>query len=328
MSASNARINTGIESQWDLVLTRVFDAPRELVWKVWTDPAHIAEWWGPKGFTNPRCEWNARPQGSIRIDMRAPDGVIYPMSGVFHELVEPERIVFISSALDGQGNSMFDILNSVLLTDRCGKTQLTLQVRVIKTTAYAPQYLKGMDVGWSQSLDRLGDHLAQTVVAGEIATISGDREIVGTHLFEAPRDLVWMLWTDRYHVAQWWGPKGFRTTIEKMDLRPGGEWRFIMHGPDGRDYRNRVIYREIEKPARLVYENLPDADSEPVRFVTTVTLTEEGEGTRVRVHMIFPTAAERDHNVKTYGAVEGLRQHFGRLADYLARAERPAGGSQ
>jgi uncharacterized protein YndB with AHSA1/START domain len=105
-----------------------------------------------------------------------------------------------------------------------------------------------------------------------------------------------------------------------MDVRPGGEWRFIMHGPDGRDYRNRVIFREVKKPELLVYENCPDQESEPVSFVTTVTLSEEGKKTRVRVQMMFPTAAERDHNVKTYGAVEGLRQHFGRLAEYVEKA--------
>jgi len=90
-----------------------------------------------------------------------------------------------------------------------------------------------------------------------------------------------------------------------------------MHGPDGHDYHNRNIFLEVRKPSLLVYEHSPDKESEPVRFVTTVTLTEEGERTRVRVQMVFPTAAERDHNVKTYGAVEGLRQHFGRLAEYL-----------
>lgn len=324
--AANPKVNPSTQSsEWDLVLTRVFDAPRELVWKVWTDPVHIAQWWGPQGFTNPRCEWNARPGGSIHIDMRAPDGVIYPMSGTFQELVEPERIVFLSSALDDQGNSMFDILNTVTFADHGGKTELTLQARVLTTTARAPQHLKGMEMGWNQSLDRLGDHIAKTVVASEIATISGDREIVGTHLFDAPREAVWKMWTDRYHVAQWWGPKGFRTTIEKMDLRPGGEWRFIMHGPDGRDYRSRVIYREIQQPERLVYENSPDAESEPVSFITTVTLTEEGDQTRVHVRMLFPTAAERDHNVKTYGSVEGLRQHLGRLADYVAKAKKESG---
>jgi uncharacterized protein YndB with AHSA1/START domain len=317
--AANPKVNPSTQSsEWDLVITRVFDAPRQLVWQRWTDPTHIQQWWGPKGFTNPRCEWDARAGGAIRIDMRAPDGVVYPMSGTFKEIVEPERIVFMSSALDDQGNSMFDILNTVLFIDRSGKTEMTLQVRVMKATAVAPQYLKGMEIGWNQSLDRLGARLAEAVAGSEIAA-TGERDIVGTHLFDASRDLVWKMWTDRYHVAQWWGPKGFRTTIEKMDLRPGGEWLFIMHGPDGRDYRNRVIYREIKKPERLVYENVPDDRSEPVRLVTTVTLAEEGDKTSVRVHMVFPTAAERDHNVKTYGAVEGLRQHFGRLADHVQK---------
>jgi len=160
--SANPKVNAA-ESQSDLVLTRVFDAPRELVWKVWTDPAHLAQWWGPKGFSNPRCEWNARPEGSIRIDMRGPDGHVYPMSGVFQELVEPERIVFVSSALDEQGNSMFDILNTVTFADRRGKTEMTLRVRVMKATAQAPQYLKGMEMGWNQSLDRLGEHIAKLV---------------------------------------------------------------------------------------------------------------------------------------------------------------------
>jgi uncharacterized protein YndB with AHSA1/START domain len=181
--AANPKLNPSSQSsspssqssEWDLVLTRVFDAPRELVWKVWTDPAHLAQWWGPKGFTNPRCEWNARPKGSIRIDMRTPDGVIYPMSGTFQELVEPERLVFISSALDEQGNSMFDILNTVTFKncpdkDHRGKTELTLRARVLSTTTQAPQYLKGMEIGWNQSLDRLGDHLAQTVAAAPSTT--------------------------------------------------------------------------------------------------------------------------------------------------------------
>jgi uncharacterized protein YndB with AHSA1/START domain len=125
MRASNVKINTAAESPWDLVLTRVFDAPRELVWKAWTDPAQVEQWWGPKGFSNPRCEWNARPKGSIRIDMRAPDGVVYPMSGVFQEIVEPERLVFISSALDENGKSMFDIHNTVIFSDHGDKTSIT-----------------------------------------------------------------------------------------------------------------------------------------------------------------------------------------------------------
>jgi uncharacterized protein YndB with AHSA1/START domain len=95
--------------------------------------------------------------------MRAPDGVVYPMRGEFREIVEPERLVFVSSALDGNGNSMFDVLSTVTFAEQRGKTVLTLQLRVIKATAVAPQYLKGMEMGWTMSLERLGEHLAKTV---------------------------------------------------------------------------------------------------------------------------------------------------------------------
>jgi len=158
--SANAKIDRVPQSsEWDLVLTRTFDAPRELLFKIWTDPAHVEKWWGPKGFTNPRCEVDARPGGRIHIDMRAPDGMVYPMKAVFEEIREPERIVFVSSALDADGHSMFDIRNTVILRDRQGKTELTLEAQVIQTTAVAPQYLKGMEAGWNQSLDRLEDYV-------------------------------------------------------------------------------------------------------------------------------------------------------------------------
>jgi len=159
MSANNAKISPATGSEWDLIITRTFDAPRKLVFKAWTDTKQVAQWWGPNGFTNPVCEMDVRVGGAIRIHMRAPNGVVYPMTGEFEEIVEPERLVFISSALDENGHSMFDVLTTVLFTDQQGKTSLTMQARVIKTTAQADQYIKGMEAGWSQSLDRLGKHL-------------------------------------------------------------------------------------------------------------------------------------------------------------------------
>jgi uncharacterized protein YndB with AHSA1/START domain len=171
MSAQNAKtsaakVNPMESSEWDLVMTRIFDAPRELVFKAWTETKQVAQWWGPKGFTNPVCELDVRVGGAIRIHMRAPDGVVYPMTGVFEEIVEPERLVFVCSALDEKGNSMFDVLSTVIFADQRGKTALTLRLRVIKATAQAPQYLKGMEAGWTQSLDRLSAHLAKGGVEG------------------------------------------------------------------------------------------------------------------------------------------------------------------
>jgi uncharacterized protein YndB with AHSA1/START domain len=145
----------------ELVLTRVFDAPREVVFKAWTDREHLQRWWGPAGFTNPRCEIDPRPGGAIRIDMRAPDGAVYPMTGVYQEVVEPERIVFTSAALDEKGNPLFEIRNTVTFSEQEGKTKLTLRASVIGETAAAEPYLKGMNQGWSQSLDRLAQEVEQ-----------------------------------------------------------------------------------------------------------------------------------------------------------------------
>ncbi len=144
----------------ELALTRVFDAPRELVFKVWTDPKHVAQWWGPRGFTNPVCELDLRPGGAILIHMRSPDGIVYPMTGVFQEVVPPERLVFTSAALDSDGNPMFEVLTTVTFAEEGGKTKQILRARVIKKTAQAAPYLAGMEQGWTQSLERLAAYVS------------------------------------------------------------------------------------------------------------------------------------------------------------------------
>jgi uncharacterized protein YndB with AHSA1/START domain len=143
-----------------LVLTRIFDAPRELVWRAWTDPKHLAQWWGPQGFTNPVCEIDLRPGGRLRIVMRAPDGVEYPMIGVFREISPPARLVFTNIAVDQVGKPILDGLTTVLFVEQDGKTKLTLQTRAAVLVDYAAAYLAGMEAGWTQSLERLADRLA------------------------------------------------------------------------------------------------------------------------------------------------------------------------
>src|SRR5260370_30002795 len=122
----------------ELVLTRVFDAPRELVFKAWTDPKCVAEWWGPNGFTNPVCELDVRPGGAIRIHMRGPDAIVYPMTGVYQEVVWPERLVFTSAALDLDGNPMFEVRTTVTFAETGGKTEQSLRAPLIKETAPHP----------------------------------------------------------------------------------------------------------------------------------------------------------------------------------------------
>ncbi len=146
------------------------------------------------------------------------------------------------------------------------------------------------------------------------------REIVVTRVFDAPRELVFKMWTDPKHIAQWWGPKGFTSTIHEMDVKPGGVWRFVMHGPDGVDYQNKVVYLEIVKPERIVYSHV----SGP-QFQMTVTFAQDGgkdgDKTRLTAQMLFDSAAQRDQTVKQFGAVEGLHQTLGCLQEYLEKIE-------
>jgi uncharacterized protein YndB with AHSA1/START domain len=145
----------------ELVITRMLDAPRELVFGMWTEAKHVAQWWGPHGFTNPVCGLDVREGGALRIHMRGPDGTIYPCLGVFREIVAPERLVFTSGLADEAGQTRFEALNTVTFADRDGRTELMLQARVFAIADPASAvHLDGMEAGWTQSLERLADHLA------------------------------------------------------------------------------------------------------------------------------------------------------------------------
>jgi uncharacterized protein YndB with AHSA1/START domain len=437
----------------EFVITREFDAPRELVFKAWTDPRHLAQWWGPKGFTNPVCEWDARPGGKIYDVMRAPNGGEFPMGGEFREIVAPERLVFSCGALDEKGEMRFEFLHTATFVEQNGKTKLTLRSRVIRTTAEANKYIGGFEAGMTQSLERLaelvtqssgpfvierifnapvelvwqaistredmkqwyfdlkefkaeagfefqfavehegfnyvhhcrvtdvipnkklaytwryegyaGDSLvtfelfaeggktrlklthegletfpaipafARTNFMGGWTSLIGSslkefiekggdtsaREIVVSRVFNAPRELVWEAWTNPKHVVNWWGPRGFTTTIEEMDVRPGGVWKHIMHGPDGANYPNKSIFKEVVRPERIVYSHGGGREGGPgASFVATWTFEAlAADKTRVTMRSVFPSAANRDFVVKEFGAIEGGRQTLERLAEHLPK---------
>jgi uncharacterized protein YndB with AHSA1/START domain len=144
----------------ELVLTRVFDAPRDLVFRAWTEPTRMAQWWGPRGFTNPVCELDVRPGGVWRIVMRGPGGIEVCATGEYREVVAPERLVFTNNAMDMAGNLLLEGLTTVTFADDGGKTRMTLKTRAVGRVPQAPQMLAGMEIGWSQSLDRLGEFVA------------------------------------------------------------------------------------------------------------------------------------------------------------------------
>jgi uncharacterized protein YndB with AHSA1/START domain len=143
----------------ELSITRKISAPRELVFRAWIDPTHLAQWFGPKGYTIPVCEIDPKVGGALRIVMRAPDGAEHPMKGTFREVVAGERLVFTNIALDANGKTLLEGLTAVHFEDHDGGTRLTLTTSAAGAASVVDRMLEGMEAGWSQSLDKLDEFL-------------------------------------------------------------------------------------------------------------------------------------------------------------------------
>jgi uncharacterized protein YndB with AHSA1/START domain len=140
---------------------------------------------------------------------------------------------------------------------------------------------------------------------------NADRELKIERTLNAPVELVWKVFTKPEHIVNWWGPNGFTNTIYTMDVRPGGEWDFMMHGPDGKDYKNRSIYKEIVPLEKIVFDHFNP------NFTTTIELETRGSQTQLKWRMLFETAELFEAVVKAHGAKEGLKQNIEKLNVYL-----------
>jgi uncharacterized protein YndB with AHSA1/START domain len=155
-------------------------------------------------------------------------------------------------------------------------------------------------------------------ILDQAIALTPDREIVTRRTLDAPRELVFAAWTDPKHLPHWYGPDGFTITIHEMNVTPGGAWRLTMHGPDGRDYYNNIVFVEVVRPERLIYRHVPAEGTEPVTHRTTVTFEDRGGRTDLTLRLTFESNEARDHAIKVYGALEGGKQTVGRLAAHLA----------
>ncbi len=139
-------------------------------------------------------------------------------------------------------------------------------------------------------------------------------ELSITRILNAPRELVFEVWSTPNHIANWWGPNGFTNTIHKMDFVPGGEWNFIMHGPDGTNYINKIVFNDIIKPELISYTHVTTP-----KFKVNVTFKKYGDKTKLNMHMMFENTQAYNMAMNTFGAKEGLNQTANRLADYLGK---------
>ena len=260
-----------------LVLERQLAASRAVVWSAWTDPAQLARWWGPVGFANPRCEFDARPGGAIRIDMLAPDGAVYPMDGRIEEIVSPSRLVFATTALGPDGRRLFDILNRLELEESGGGTRLKLDVRV--TAIHDPaaaNHLPGMEVGWSMSLDRLAEALVLRPTVFGAFTIRRNLKASPARAFAAFSTL-------EAKRAWFGGPSGGWKELERsLDFRVGGRERAVGLWESGRTTDFDAVYQDIVPGRRIVYSYAMHLNSVRISVsLATIEFALDGEGTKL-----------------------------------------------
>lgn len=306
-------------SDREIVVTRVFDAPRELVWEAFTDAAQVVLWWGPKGFTTTIHEMDVRPGGVWRHTMHGPDGTDYPNKSVFIEVVKPERIVYSHGGAKKGGPSV-QFEATWTFEAQGNKTSLTLR-QEFPSAEVRDRIIRefGAVEGAKQTMGRLAEHLA-------------NNEFTISRTFDAPRDLVWKAFTDPERMKQWWGPKGVKVISSKMDLRPGGIYHYGMQTPDGHEIWGKFVYREIVPQERLVLVNSfsdkdgnltrhPMSPNWPLEMFSVFTFAEHQGKATVTIRWWPLNASEQER--KTFAEARASMQQgwtgtLEQLAGYLA----------
>jgi uncharacterized protein YndB with AHSA1/START domain len=307
----------------EMIITRVVDAPRELVWNAWVDPQQVVKWWGPKGFSTTIHEMDVKPGGVWRHTMHGPAGEDYPNESHFVEVIKHEKIVYEHGGSKAGKNSDAQFRSTWTFEDLGDKTRITL--RNAFATAEALQHViktYGAVEGGKQTLGRLAEQVEK----------SSSKEFVITRVFDASRELVFKAWTEPERIAKWFGPKGVTVKSAKMDLRPGGSLHSCMTTPDGHEMWGKMVYREVTPPGKLVYVNSfsnekgeltrhPMSATWPLEMLTTVILKDKGGKTELTLTWVPINATAEE--ISTFengmaGMTGGWTGTFDQLDVYLS----------
>jgi uncharacterized protein YndB with AHSA1/START domain len=315
-----------LQNDRELVFERLLNAPRPLVFKVWTDPEHIVQWWGPNGFTNTNHGMDVSANGVWRFTMHGPDGTDYKNKIVFLEISEPERIVYRHS--DDEDTEPIHFHVTVTFVAQGSKTLLTMRM-VFDTREELEKVAReyGAIEGAHQTIARL-----EAYVADEHLPTPDSIPFTLTRRFDAPRDLVFKVFSEENHLANWWGPPGMKITVKKFEFRPGGSFHYKMTGEDGFTMWAKFVYRDIIVPEKIVFVNAftdeegniispPFPDPWPVEIYYILTLSEEGNKTLLTLQSstIHANAEEQQTFIKGFDSMqEGFGGTFDKLQEYLA----------
>jgi uncharacterized protein YndB with AHSA1/START domain len=306
------------------VIARVFDAPRERVWKAWTEPEQAKQWWGPKGFTAPFIKIDFRVGGKYLFCMRSPEGKDYWGTGVYREIIPLEKFVATDSFADAKGNVVpasyygmdadfpLELLWTITFEDLGGKTKMTLRHGGFP----AGPARTGAEQGWNESLDKLAASLTEGSSGTEFVTNRAKRQLVMSRVFNAPRRRLFQAYTDPKLIPKWWGPRSQTTRVDAMDVRKGGKWRYVSRDTDGTDYGFHGEYKEVVPPERLVstfeFEGMPGHVVDEV-----ATFEDLGNKTRLTITSQFASIEDLEGMLAS-GMESGARETWDRLAELLA----------
>ncbi len=308
----------------EIKLYRVFDAPVKTVWEAWTDEKQVGQWWGPRGFTITTYSKDLKPGGMWHYTMHGPGGVDYVNKQQYLEVEKYSKLVYDHGGND-ERKPMFRV--TVLFKEVGGKTHMdmTMALDTPEAAADTRKFIK--KAGGDSTWDRLAEYLEKETSKKEIFVIN--------RTFTAPIELLFEMWTDPKHFAEWMGPTGSAMKIIEGDIKAGGGVFYAMPNANGPMMYGKTQYREITKPNRLVYTQQfcdekgnvsrhPMAPNWPETMLTTVVLTPEGpDQTRLTVTWeVYGKAApeEMETFVKSRaGMVGGWTGSFDRLEDYLAK---------
>jgi uncharacterized protein YndB with AHSA1/START domain len=280
------KARTEIIGDREVLVMREFDAPRRLVFEAFSKPEHLKRWWGPAIYEMTSAEMDFRSGGAYRYVTRAADGTEHPFKGVFREVISPERLVF-TQIYDVKPFDA-EVVVTMTLEERDGKTLLTSR-SVFPSAGPLSEYAdSGMEDGMNESYDRL-DGILRNMMA--IGTAGESSELAITRVFDAPRELVFEAWSDPEHFRKWFPPADLTMPVCEMDFRAGGAFRATMRTPDGIDFADDGVFREIVRPERIVWTWYLRHLKPNIEIQTAITFAEWGKKTQVTVRQTFLKSA-------------------------------------
>lgn len=304
---------------------RTYDAPVELVWDAWTDPAQVAKWWGPRGFTLTTHAKDLRPGGFWNYTMHGPDGVDYPNRTTYLEVEKYRKLVYDHGAHDEQP-ALFRV--TVLFSEVNGKTRMDMTMTL--PTAEAAAATRGFikKAGGDSTWDRLAEYLEKNR--------SGKETFVINRSFNVSIAVMWEMWTNPKHFSQWLAPTGFSMQFFRDQIKVGESTFYSMSGGNGVKMFGRAHYLELRKPDRLVYtqefcdegeriSRHPFAPTWPEAMLTIVEFTAEAsDQTRVTITwQVHGACSELELRTFTDGRssmTQGWGGSFDKLERYLEAA--------